>query len=100
MAWIDRSVDQCVGTFPASVRKNQLPNRKRILWLPRPKKVSPKEAAAQALAAEQQDLQRAIEQAGNDRAAMVRNLEEFLRNIRIRPDGCKFTVRWWNPVCN
>ena len=43
------------------------------------KKVSPKEAAALALAAEQQDLQRAIEQAGNDRAAMVRNLEDFLK---------------------
>ncbi len=44
-----------------------------------PKKVSPKEAAAQALAVEQQDLQQAIEQAGNDRAAMVRNLEGFLK---------------------
>jgi cytochrome c biogenesis protein CcmG, thiol:disulfide interchange protein DsbE len=43
------------------------------------KKISPKEAAALALAAEQQDLQRAIEQAGNDRAAMVRNLEDFLK---------------------
>jgi cytochrome c biogenesis protein CcmG, thiol:disulfide interchange protein DsbE len=42
------------------------------------KKVPAKEAAAQALAAEQQDLQRSIEQAGNDRAAMVRNLEAFL----------------------
>lgn len=43
------------------------------------KPVSPKQAAAQALAIEQQDLQKAIEQAGNDRAAMVRNLQEFLK---------------------
>ncbi len=43
------------------------------------KPVSPKQAAAQALALEQQDLQKAIEQAGNDRAAMVRNLQEFLK---------------------
>jgi thiol-disulfide isomerase/thioredoxin len=42
------------------------------------KKVPAKEAAERALAAEQQDLQRSIEQAGNDRAAMVRNLEAFL----------------------
>ena len=41
--------------------------------------MSPKEAAARELAFEQQDLQKAIELAGNDRAAMVRNLQEFLK---------------------
>jgi len=41
--------------------------------------ISPKQAAAQAVALEQQDLQKAIEQAGNDRAAMKRNLLEFLK---------------------
>jgi thiol-disulfide isomerase/thioredoxin len=46
---------------------------------PAVKPVSPKQAAAQALQTEQQDLQKAIEQAGNDRAAMTRNLLEFLQ---------------------
>jgi len=44
-----------------------------------PKAVSPKQTAAQSQALEQQDLQKAIEQAGNDRAAMMRNLLEFLK---------------------
>jgi thiol-disulfide isomerase/thioredoxin len=43
------------------------------------KKTSTKQATAQALAQEQQDLQKAIDQAGNDRAAMARNLQEFLK---------------------
>lgn len=43
------------------------------------KKLITKQAAAQALLAEQQDLQKSIELAGNDRAAMVRNLQEFLK---------------------
>jgi thiol-disulfide isomerase/thioredoxin len=38
-----------------------------------------KQAAQQAAAAEQQELQKAIDSAGNDRAAMVRNLEAFLQ---------------------
>lgn len=41
--------------------------------------MSPKQLAAQAQAIEQQDLQKAIEQAGNDRAAMKRNLMDFLK---------------------
>lgn len=41
--------------------------------------MSPKQVAAQAQALEQQDLQKAIEQAGNDRAAMKRNLMDFLK---------------------
>ena len=41
--------------------------------------MSPKQLAAQAQALEQQDLQKAIEQAGNDRAAMKRNLLDFLK---------------------
>lgn len=43
------------------------------------KKMTTKQAAAQAFAEEQQDLQKAIDLAGNDRAAMVRNLQEFLK---------------------
>ena len=43
------------------------------------KKTLTKQAAVQALVQEQQDLQKAIDQAGNDRAAMVRNLQEFLK---------------------
>lgn len=43
------------------------------------KKQTTKQAAAQALAQEQQDLQKAIDQAGNDRAALVRSLQEFLK---------------------
>ena len=43
------------------------------------KPLSPKEAATRELALEQQDLQKAIDLAGNDRAAMVRNLQEFLK---------------------
>lgn len=46
---------------------------------PAAKPVSPKQAAAQALVTEQQDLQKALDQAGNDRAAMTRNLLEFLK---------------------
>src|SRR5215469_11962529 len=46
---------------------------------PSAKPLSAKEAAARELALEQQDLQKAIELAGNDRAAMVRNLQEFLK---------------------
>jgi thiol-disulfide isomerase/thioredoxin len=46
---------------------------------PAAKPLSPKEAAARDLALEQQDLQRAIELAGNDRAAMAKNLQEFLK---------------------
>jgi thiol-disulfide isomerase/thioredoxin len=42
-------------------------------------KQTEKHAAQQAASNEQQELQKAIEDAGNDRAAMVRNLEGFLQ---------------------
>jgi len=40
-------------------------------------------AAAAAAAMEQQDLQKTIEQASNDRAALMRNLMEYLKSIAI-----------------
>ena len=43
-------------------------------------KQSAKEQAQAKEQNEQQDLQKAIENAGNDRAALVRNLEAFLKN--------------------
>ena len=43
------------------------------------KNANSKKAAAQDAANEQKDLQKAISDAGNDRAAMVRNLDAFLK---------------------
>jgi thiol-disulfide isomerase/thioredoxin len=68
-----------IGCFPASSQEKPNPEQSAAPEAPAPKPVSPKQAAVQALALEQQDLQKAIEQAGNDRAAMKSNLLDFLR---------------------
>jgi thiol-disulfide isomerase/thioredoxin len=68
----------CLGSFPALSQEKQEPDPSAAPANP-VKPVSPKQSAAQGQAFEQQDLQKAIEQAGNDRAAMMRNLLEFLR---------------------
>ncbi len=44
-----------------------------------PSKAAARKAAAQDAATENADLQKAISEAGNDRAAMVRNLDAFLK---------------------
>ncbi len=69
----------CLGAYPALSQEKQGPDPATAPANPPTKPVSPKQATAQAQALEQQDLQKAIEQAGNDRAAMTRNLLEFLK---------------------
>jgi len=68
-----------VGSFSALPQEKQNPDQDAAPAAPVAKPASPKQAAAQVLAIEQQDLQKAIEQAGNDRAAMMRNLLDFLK---------------------
>jgi thiol-disulfide isomerase/thioredoxin len=68
----------CTCCFPVLSQDKQDPDQGAAPANPT-KPLSHKQVAAQALAAEQQELQKAIEQAGNDRAAMMRNLLEFLK---------------------
>ena len=69
----------CMGPLPAHSQEKQDPDPPAGPANPPVKPLSPKQSTAQAQALEQQDLQKAIEQAGNDRAAMMRNLLEFLK---------------------
>jgi len=69
----------CVDPLPCSAQEKPSPQSNPSPSAPLPKADSSKQGTAQALAMEQQDLQKAIDQAGNDRAALTRNLQEFLK---------------------
>ncbi len=65
----------CLATRPASAKQTQTPKSPTQAAKTAPASKSP---AAKA-SSEADDLQQAIDSAGNDRAALVRNLESFLK---------------------
>jgi thiol-disulfide isomerase/thioredoxin len=73
----------CLASHPASAQQSGSPSTPALSTKP----ATPKQPAAKTLS-ETEELQQAIDRAGNDRASLVRNLEEFLKDYpesRQRP---------------
>src|SRR5271154_913401 len=73
----------CVASRPAQAQQSGNPATPALSTKP----AIPKQPAAKTLS-ETEELQQAIDRAGNDRASLVRNLEEFLKDYpesRQRP---------------
>ena len=73
----------CLASHPADAQQSGSPATPALSTKP----ATPKQPAAKTLS-ETEELQQAIDRAGNDRASLVRNLEEFLKDYpesRQRP---------------
>jgi hypothetical protein len=73
----------CLASHPARAQQSGSPATPALSTKP----ATPKQPATKALS-ETEELQQAIDRAGNDRASLVRNLEEFLKDYpesRQRP---------------
>ena len=73
----------CLASRPARAQQSGSPATPALSTKP----AAPKQPAAKTLS-ETEELQQAIDRAGNDRASLVRNLEEFLKDYpesRQRP---------------
>jgi len=73
----------CLASHPARAQQSGSPATPALSTKP----TTPKQPATKALS-ETEELQQAIDRAGNDRASLVRNLEEFLKDYpesRQRP---------------
>jgi thiol-disulfide isomerase/thioredoxin len=77
------SLSVCLASRPAHAQQSGSPATPALSTKP----AAPKQPAAKTLS-ETEELQQAIDRAGNDRASLVRNLEEFLKDYpesRQRP---------------
>ncbi|HYA62457.1 MAG TPA: hypothetical protein VED66_04595, partial [Candidatus Sulfotelmatobacter sp.] len=69
----------CLSLVSPSFTAGQQPSSTSPVAAPPPRATVPQSSSQTGQATEQQDLRKAIDDAGNDRAALVKNLEAFLK---------------------